>query len=103
MRALCHDWPSRPARSCPSADHRAVPTSCCRAADTGRECRGRLGGLAHHDPLVWTPACVAQCRSFPHNGYGLHERLQDPGAWLDVVQQMNASEHILRLTPELAH
>jgi hypothetical protein len=44
---------------------------------------------------------VAQCWSFPHNGYGLHERLQDPGAWLDVVQQMNASEHILRLTPEL--
>lgn len=101
LARTCHDWPSSLDRSCSSADHRVVPTSCCRAADTGRGCRDRLGGLAHQDlPLVGR-RCVAQCWSFPHNGYGLHERLQDPGAWLDVVQQMNASEHILRSTPEL--
>lgn len=56
--------------------------------------------MTSRGPLVGR-RCVAQCWSFPHNGYGLHERLQDPGAWLDVVQQMNASEHILRSTPEL--
>lgn len=104
MRALCHDWPSCPARSCRSADHRAVPTSCCRAADTGRGCRGRLGGLAHQDlslSACGTPVVLRNAGRFHTMDTACTSGCRIPGAWLDVVQQMNASEHILRSTPEL--